>query len=76
MKFLDSIYYVPSIMISAFYVLFPLTIIETLWTWQFRVLLITEEEIRGVTGSMGPRHFRRDRTVCSVSVWTPLLIPH
>lgn len=66
--FLDSIYYVPSIMISAFYVLFPLAIIETLWALRYRVLLITEEEIRGVMGSMGHRHFHRDRTVCSVPV--------
>lgn len=43
--FLYSIYNVSSIMISAFYILFYLTIEETLMALQYTVLLITEEEM-------------------------------
>lgn len=42
--FLYSIYNVSSIMISAFYILFYLTIEETLRALRYTVLLITEEE--------------------------------
>lgn len=46
--FLDSIYNVSSIMISAFYILFYLTIEETFRALRYTVLLITEEEKRWV----------------------------